>query len=159
MSGASRKPFTATLAAPALLLGVLVVQWLPVLPPHWLSLTLLLPVAAMFWRLPRWRLPLCVCVGALWAMAAGAGAMDSRLPRALEGRDFVVTGRIDDLPLVRDDATRFAFAIDGATLDGQPVPLRGKTMVSWYDTAPPLAPCASHEHVTTSGTGRRAAER
>ena len=141
MSGISRKPFTATLAAPALLLGVLAVQWLPILPSHRLSLTLLLPAAAMFWRLPRWRLPLCVCAGALWAMAAGVGVMDSRLPRDLEGRDFVVTGRIDDLPLEREDATRFAFAIDGATLDGQPVPLRGKTMVSWYDTAPPLAPC------------------
>src|SRR6185437_14229721 len=119
MSGVLRKPFTATLAAPALLLGVLAVQWLPTLPPRWLSLTLLLPAAAMFWRLPRWRLPLCVCTGALWAMAAGAGAMDSRLPRDMEGRDFVVTGRIDGLP----------------------VPLRGKTMVSWYDVAPPLATC------------------
>src|SRR6185437_9208848 len=141
MSGVLRKPFTATLAAPALLLGVLAVQWLPILPSHRLSLTLLLPVVAMFWRLPRWRLPLCVCAGALWAMAAGTGAMDSRLPRDLEGRDFVVTGRIDDLPLERDDATRFAFEIDGAVLDGQPVPLRGKAMASWYDAAPPLAPC------------------
>lgn len=141
MAGVLRRPFTATLAAPALLLGVLAVQWLPGLPPRWLSLLLLLPVAAMFWLLPRWRWPLCVCVGVLWAMAVGAGAMDARLPRDLEGRDFVVTGRIDELPLVREDATRFAFEIDAATLDGQPVRLRGKTMVSWYDAAPPLAPC------------------
>ncbi|WP_404612578.1 DNA internalization-related competence protein ComEC/Rec2 [Rhodanobacter hydrolyticus] len=57
------------------------------------------------------------------------------------GRDFVVTGRVAELPLVREDATRFVLSVDGATLDGKPVPLRGRTMVSWYDDAPLLAPC------------------
>lgn len=141
MAQTGDKPFTATMAAPALLLGVLVVQWLPALPPRWLSLLLLLPVAAAFWCWPRWRLPLCCCAGVLWAMACGAGAMDARLPRELEGRDFVVTGHIAELPLVREDATRFALYVDGATLDGKAVPLRGRAMVSWYDDAPPLAPC------------------
>ena len=141
MAQADDKPFTATKAAPALLLGVLVVQWLPVLPPRWLSALLLLPVAAAFWRWPRWRLPVCCGAGVLWAMVCGAGAMDARLPRDLEGRDFVVTGRLVELPLVREDATRFALFVDDATLDGKPVPLRGRTMVSWYDGAPPLAPC------------------
>ncbi|BFI95760.1 MAG: DNA internalization-related competence protein ComEC/Rec2 [Rhodanobacter sp.] len=141
MALARDKPFTATLAAPALLLGVLFVQWLPVLPPRSLSVLLLLPVAAAFWRWPRWRLPLCCCAGVSWAMACGAGAMDARLPRDLEGRDFMVTGRITDLPQVREDATRFALSVDGATLDGKSVSLRGRVMVSWYDDAPPLAPC------------------
>ncbi|MBD8871871.1 DNA internalization-related competence protein ComEC/Rec2 [Rhodanobacter sp. DHB23] len=141
MALAFDKPFTATLAAPVLLLGVLAVQWLPALPPRWLSMLSLLLVAAAFWCWPRWRLPLCGCAGVSWAMACGAGAMDARLPRDLEGRDFAVTGRIAELPLVREDATRFALYVDGATLDGKPVPLRGRTMVSWYDDAPPLAPC------------------
>ena len=135
------KPFTATLAAPALLVGVLAVQWLPALLPRWLSALLLLPVAVAFWRWPRWRLPLCVCAGALWAMHVGAGAMEARLPRALEGRDFAVTGRIDELPLVREDATRFAFVAEHATLDGESVPLHGRMMVSWYGEAPALRPC------------------
>ena len=135
------RPFTATQAALALLVGVLSVQWLPVLPPAWLSLPLLLPVAVAFWCWPRWRLPLCVCAGAVWAMHIGAGVMEARLPRALEGRDFVVTGRIDGLPLKREDATRFAFVAEHATLDGEPVPLRGHMTVSWYDAAPSLRPC------------------
>ena len=139
--GMAFKPFTATLAAPALLAGVLAVQWLPVLPPAWLSILLLPPVAVLFWRWPRGRLPLCACAGALWAMHVGAGAMDARLPRAMEGRDFVVTGHVDELPLRREDATRFAFVADRATLDGEPVPLRGRMMVSWYDGAPALPPC------------------
>jgi competence protein ComEC len=141
MALAFDKPFTATLAALVLLLGVLVVQWVPVLPPCWLSMLLLLPVAVAFWCWPAWRLPLCCCLGALWAMACGAGAMDARLPRDLEGRDFVVTGRIAELPLVREDATRFALYVDGASLDGKSAPLRGRVMVSWYDAAPSLAPC------------------
>lgn len=135
------QPFTAIQAAPALLLGVLAVQWLPALPPAWLSASLLLPIAALSWRFSSLRLPLCVAMGAVWAMHVGAAAMDARLPRALEGRDFVVTGHIDELPEIREDATRFAFEIDSATLDGRPVPLRGRSMVSWYEQAPPLAPC------------------
>ncbi|GAB3790047.1 DNA internalization-related competence protein ComEC/Rec2 [Dyella agri] len=141
MAQACHKPFAATLAAPALLVGVLAVQWLPALPPAWLSIPLLLPVVVAFWRWPRWRLPLCVCAGALWAMCIGAGAMDARLPRALEGRDFMVTGHIDGLPLEREDATRFAFIAEHVTLDGEPMPLHGRMMVSWYDEAPPLRPC------------------
>ncbi|MBN8921832.1 MAG: DNA internalization-related competence protein ComEC/Rec2 [Rhodanobacter sp. 68-29] len=141
MAPASRKPFVATRVAPALLLGVLAAQWLPTLPPAWLSFLLLLPVAVAFWRWPRWRLPMCVCAGALWAMHAGADAMHARLPRALEGRDFVVTGHIDELPLKRGDATRFAFVADRVTLDGAPVPVHGRMMVSWYDAAPSLQPC------------------
>ncbi|WP_404612580.1 hypothetical protein [Rhodanobacter hydrolyticus] len=85
MALAFDKPFTATLAAPVLLIGVLLVQWLPALPPRWLSMLLLLPVAVSFWCWPRWRLPSCGCVGVLWAMLCGAGAMDARLPRDLEG--------------------------------------------------------------------------
>ncbi|MEW9572649.1 DNA internalization-related competence protein ComEC/Rec2 [Rhodanobacter sp. Si-c] len=137
------RPLTATLAAPALLVGVLAVQWLPALPPAWLSIPLLLPGAVAFWRRPHWRLPLCVCAGALWAMHVGANAMEARLPRALEGRDFVVTGHVDELPLKREDATRFAFVAEHAMLDGEPMPLHGRMMVSWYDEAPPLRPCES----------------
>ena len=76
MAPTSRKPLAATQAAPALLVGVLAVQWLPVLPPAWLSILLLLPVAVLSWRWPRWRLPACFCAGALWAMHAGAAAID-----------------------------------------------------------------------------------
>ncbi|HEX8778864.1 MAG TPA: DNA internalization-related competence protein ComEC/Rec2 [Rhodanobacter sp.] len=141
MAQANRKPFAATSAAPALLVGVLAVQWLPALPPRWCTASLLLVATVAFWRWPRWRLPLCGCAGALWAMCAGAGAMDARLPRALEGRDFAVTGRVAELPLLRDDATRFVFVAEHAELDGGPVPLRGRMMVSWYDGAPPLRPC------------------
>jgi len=141
MAQASHKSPSATQTAPALLLGVLAVQWLPALPPAWLPAWLLLPLAALFWQLPRWRLPLCVCIGAAWAMQVGAGAMAARLPRALEGRDFVVSGHIDQLPETRADATRFAFIIERATLDGAAVPLHGRAMLSWYDDAPPLAPC------------------
>jgi competence protein ComEC len=68
--------------------------------------------------------------------------MDARLPRALEGSDFVVLGKISDLPQVRSDATSFTLRVEQATLDGKPVALRGRISVSWYNDAPPVQPCA-----------------
>ncbi|PWK92945.1 DNA internalization-related competence protein ComEC/Rec2 [Fulvimonas soli] len=132
----------ATTTAIAFLLGVLAVQWLPRLPPGW-SLALLAPVAALAgWRWPRLR-PLALCLlGFAWATWRGGLAMDLRLPRELEGRDVLVTGRVDGLPLVRDDATRLALTVERAALDGRPLPLHGRIELSWYDRAPPVPPCS-----------------
>jgi competence protein ComEC len=133
---------TAITAALALLLGVLLVQWLPRLPPRaWLPC--LLPVIVLLaWRWPRWRWLACLLFGAAWAAWHGAAAMDARLPRALEGVDLVVVGSIADLPLSHPDASRFSLRVEQATLDGKPVALHGRIAVSWYEDAPPLPPCS-----------------
>jgi len=131
----------AITAAAALLAGVLLVQWLPRLPP-W-SLALLLLVAAwLAWRCPRWRWLAWLPVGIVWAAWRGGVAMDARLPQALEGRDFVTVGTIADLPLAQPDANRFTLQVERATLDGRPVALRGRVTVAWYDGAPSLRPCS-----------------
>ena len=125
-----------------LLLGVLLVQWLPILPPYWLIGTLLLVAAVLAWRFPRWCWFSCLLLGIVWAAWRGASGMDARLPRALEGQDFSVIGTIAELPQARSDATSFNLRIEQATLDGKPIDLRGHLNVSWYDTAPTLQPCA-----------------
>ena len=132
----------AVIAALTVLLGVLLVQWLPRLPPYWSLGVLSLVAAVLGWRCPRWRWLSCVLLGIVWAAWRGASGMDERLPRALEGRDFVVIGTVAELPQARSDATSFNLRIEQATLDGKPVALHGHLNVSWYDTAPPLPPCS-----------------
>ncbi len=132
---------TAFTAALALLLGVLLVQWLPQLPPRWCLGLLLLSGVLLGWRCPRWRWLACLLFGIVWASWRGGMAMDARLPRALEGRDLAVIGTMVDLPLARTDASRFTLRVEQATLDGAPVALRGDITVSWYDGAPVLQPC------------------
>ncbi len=133
-------------AALALLAGVLLVQWLPVLPPNWVPAALLLTalplhlVLARHWPQARWLAWLLLGIG--WAIWRGGAAMDARLPRALEGRDFVVTGRIVELPQPGIDASRFLLQLQRVSLDGQPIDLRGRVSVAWYAGAPVLQPCS-----------------
>lgn len=129
-------------AAPALLLGVAGVQWLPALPPAtWNALAALLALAAGL-RWPRLRLPALVLLGAAWAIWRGALALELRLPRALEGRDFAVIATVEDLPLTRADGTRLMLRVEQASLDGKPMALHGRVRVAWYDHAPVLMPCS-----------------
>ncbi|MEP6898466.1 MAG: DNA internalization-related competence protein ComEC/Rec2, partial [Rhodanobacter sp.] len=57
-------------------------------------------------------------------------------------QDIVVTGVVDDLPLVRSDGSRFDFRVQHAEADGKSVVLRGRVTVSWYDNAPPIPTCS-----------------
>ena len=136
------KPLNASVAAPALLCGVLAVQWLPRLPPPGPTALALLVVALLLWPLRRWRWLWCVLFGIGWAVWRGTAAMDARLPRALEGSDFEVVGTLADLPDRRADAARFTLNVERATLDGTLVPLQGRVTVSWYGAAPLLTPCS-----------------
>jgi competence protein ComEC len=131
----------AITAALALLGGVLSVQWLSTLPPHWCTVLLLLAAALLAWRCPRWRWLAGFLFGMVWATWHGSAAMDARLPRSLEGRDLAVIGTLVDLPLARTDASRFTLRVEHATLDGAPVALHGDVTVSWYEGAPALQPC------------------
>ncbi|HEY8587136.1 MAG TPA: DNA internalization-related competence protein ComEC/Rec2 [Rhodanobacter sp.] len=133
---------TAIPVALALLAGMLLVQWLPQLPPRWLLAVLVLAAAGLLWRLPRGRGIACLLLGIAWAAWRGGLAMDARLPRPLERADLVVVGTVADLPLVHTDATRFTMRVERAALAGRPIALRGLVTVSWYQGAPALQPCA-----------------
>ena len=131
----------AITVALALLAGVLLVQAWPRLPSVWICLPLIVLALAWAWRCPRWRWLCALPLGVAWALWCGTQAMQARLPRALEGRDVLVVGSLDGLPLARTDASRFTLRVESAQLDGRPLALRGLLTVSWYEGAPALAPC------------------
>ncbi|MDQ6645845.1 MAG: DNA internalization-related competence protein ComEC/Rec2 [Pseudomonadota bacterium] len=133
---------TAISIAVSSLAGVLLVQGFPWLPPTWCAVLVALAAGLLGWRCPRWRWMAFLLFGVAWAIWRGSLAMDARLPRTLEGRDFEVVGHLVDLPLVHTDASRFTLQVEHATLDGSPVRLHGRVTVSWYQNAPVLEACS-----------------
>lgn len=144
MRGTVAGRIEAIVAAPLVLTGVVGVQWLPALPPCWLALAALPALLGLAWlvRRHRWLVWLLILLaGSAWAMVAGRAALDARLPRALEGEDFTVVGRLVDLPQAGEDATRFTFDVTQAWHGGAPVGLAGHVQLNWYRSAPQLVPC------------------
>lgn len=140
-----RKPRQAVVGvatALAVLGGVLAVQMLPALPPRWLDAFLALAGAAAL-SCARTRLAGFALLAFAWCAFRADVALDARLPRTLEGRDFDVIGTVDDLPRRRTDATRFGLRLEQVRLDGEELALRGRVRLSWYDEVPDeLAPCS-----------------
>ncbi len=118
--------------------GVLLLVWLPELPP---GLWVALAVAVSLWlafrvRICRW-LALSV-LGFAWAWLFGAWGMAHTLAPALEGQDIALVGRIASIPESHGDALRFLVAVDSlaGNAAGQPRRVR----LSWYDTRQTLRP-------------------
>jgi competence protein ComEC len=135
----------------AVLVGAVLVQALPALPPRWLDgvlacAGLLALVAGLRWRLPcgLWLLPVVLAAFAWTAWRADL-ALQARLPHALEKQDILVTGTLTDLPQAQEGSTRFEFDVASATFAGHVVPVHGRVRLAWYASrghAPPaLAPC------------------
>lgn len=137
----SRSFAITPMLAAAMLAGVLVVQALPVLPgTGWIACIAVLGVALAH---RRWFAVAVLAFGFAWAALHATWAMDARLPVDLERRDIVVSGRIDDLPLQRADASRFVLQLESASVDGAPLPLHGKLRLAWYAAdVPVIAPCS-----------------
>lgn len=136
----------------ALLVGALAAQALPVLPPRWFDLAVLLVTPALLAfcltrRTHAGIVLLALAVAAFgWTTWCADRAMSARLPHALEGADLVVRGMVRDLPEAQAESTRFEFDADQAELNDAAVSLRGTLRLSWYathDAQPPmLTPCS-----------------
>lgn len=121
-------------AAIAFLGGILVVQQFPALPsPAWL--VVLLPAAALVWRHPR-AVPIFFFVaGAAWLTLRAGIILKEALPEGLEGRDLVVEGFIADIPTPGDYGLRFEFDVAHAAVDGSPVAVPERILLSYADPA------------------------
>ncbi|MFO1329865.1 MAG: DNA internalization-related competence protein ComEC/Rec2 [Rubrivivax sp.] len=71
-------------------------------------------------------------LGALWADARARLLLAEQLPPELEGRDLQLTGTVARLPQSNLAGTRFVFAVESATWQGQPVQVPPRIALGWY---------------------------
>jgi competence protein ComEC len=89
----------------ALVLGMLLLRFLPTLPPVWLLY--LLPIIGLL-LLPLRGYPVAFFLfGFSWACLCAQSALDDRLAAQLDGRTLWLQGQIVDLPEVGDGIVRF----------------------------------------------------
>lgn len=121
--------------------GVLLLQFQPSLPAP--LFMLLLPVLVLFaWRYRfRWviQLPVLLLCGFFWAALMAHWAMQSDLPKALEGADLQVIGVIESLPDVTVERTRFQFRVESLVDNARRYSSPGRVQLSWYRNAPALS--------------------
>jgi competence protein ComEC len=129
--------------AAALLLGVLVVQRLPQLPPITAATVLVLAGLWLWSRPGMTRLLGAALAGLALAALHGQAALANQLPAALSGQVFSLEGRIIGLPVGAPDAVRFEFRVTAA--EGTARVLVGRKLrLGWYarppDTVPSITP-------------------
>ncbi len=112
-------------SALSFLAGLLLVQYLPVLPSsQWLVLGAIILSLLTYLRYWRW---LCFVAGVLWALIFAMHRLSERLPESLEGIDIPIQGIVDTLPEQNEKRIRFDFLVTAA---GKGVPRRLR--LSWY---------------------------
>jgi competence protein ComEC len=110
----------------ALIAGLLVLRWLPALPPFWLLC--LLPIIGLM-LLPFRSYPLALFLfGFSWACLSAHSALDDRLAVELDGRTLWLQGQVVGLPEARDGVVRFELAKAQSRRADLPVRLR----LAWY---------------------------
>jgi competence protein ComEC len=110
----------------ALAMGLLVLRFLPVLPPVWLML--IMPVVALM-LLPFRTFPMAFfLLGLTWASVSAKSALDDRLPEKLDGQTLWLEGKVVGLPNNVDGVVRFQIedAVSRRTL------LPGRIRIAWY---------------------------
>lgn len=89
----------------ALALGMLVLRFLPALPPVWLLLAM--PVMGLM-LLPFRTYPVALFLfGLTWACVSAKSALDDRLPERLDGQTLWLQGKVVGLPHTVEGAVRF----------------------------------------------------
>ncbi len=120
-------------------LGVVLLAQLPSVPDA--VFVAFLPLCLLFvWLSPPARSVALFACGFLWALLRAQCLLIADLPKALEGQALVVDGTITGLPSGDARRLRFDLQISGARRDGQPVRLRGRVRLSWYEGAPMVLP-------------------
>ncbi|SEE39467.1 DNA internalization-related competence protein ComEC/Rec2 [Pseudomonas anguilliseptica] len=111
----------------ALVAGLLVLRFLPTLPPFWLLV--LLPITGLM-LLPFRSYPVALFLfGFTWACVSAQWALDDRLARQLDARTLWLQGQVVGLPEVGEGVVRFQLEQVASRRDKLPARLR----LAWYD--------------------------
>ncbi|MGE6332649.1 DNA internalization-related competence protein ComEC/Rec2 [Stenotrophomonas sp. NPDC077659] len=124
-------PLLGPACAAGLVLGAQACVLLPQLPAYLLCIGLAL-LALVGWAWPwRGRALAAAVFGMAWAGCHGHAALQQQVPPGAAARDVRVHGRVVDLPLHREDHSRFLFDVEEAA--AWPA-LRGRRLqVSWHE--------------------------
>src|SRR3989338_5890150 len=110
----------------ALVVGLLVLRFLPALPPLWLLAVL--PVAGLM-LLPFRSYPIALFLfGFTWACVSAQSALDDRLAQQLDSRTLWLQGQVVGLPEVGEGVVRFQLEQVVSRRDRLPARLR----LAWY---------------------------
>ena len=116
-----------------LTLGIFSVAWWPWLPSLWVSSAVVVSLLPL-WIVARLRWVVILAAGMLWGIFCGHQLLESSLPEALSGEEFLVSGRI--VSLVDSNAVRSRFSFAAETIQGREDPElqlgSGKLLLSWY---------------------------
>lgn len=116
--------------------GVLLAQFLTVLPPQWI-IVLLAAASLPCLFFPRIRPGALLVLACCWTLFQFHLRLADRLDASRAGQKFRVSGIIDSIPSVREEHVRFLFKTDEAARD-QGLP--GRLLVYWYRDWPELKP-------------------
>ena len=129
---AARRPIIRT-SVLAFLAGILLVQQLSALPSL-LWAGLLVPLAFVSVWQPRIGLPLLFFVaGIAWVTLRAGWILAERLPPELEGEDLRVTGRVAGIPVQGEHSLRFAFDVEHAWHEGNPISIPHHIQLGIYN--------------------------
>ena len=118
-----------------LLLGMGVIQQLPLLPPAWISLPLAV-VALSLLRLRQFFL-LAIVAGLAWAWGYGAWRLADALPMSPGRQEVLVEGWVKGIPSPMDRGLRFDVRVTRVISPAGAVVPR-TVRVSWYDGVLPI---------------------
>ena len=118
-------------AVAALVAGVVLVQqWASLPDPRW---GWLLPLLLLALRVAALRLVAALGIGVLWALLYAHLQLRGGIAAELEGVDLEVVGVVASLPDVTSRRTRFHFAVEQMSRDGESLPLPGRIRIACYD--------------------------
>ena len=107
-------------------------QQLPALPSPWWCL-LLVPLLGLSLHRAWWLIPVFFVAGVAWAGLRAGLILHDELPRALEGRNILVEGRIADIPQRAELGERFELEVARARLDGRTVHVPARILLNHRD--------------------------
>ena len=89
-------------------------------------------VGALLWRRAAWGGWLITAViGFCWAAWLATDALQSRIPPSLEGRDLLLEGYVDELPLRSSQGLRFGFHVTGCAQPEPDCPIGRRIRLGW----------------------------